>query len=163
MTHPIFLPDEHATLDFANMFSGCLKKFRLSENGLTVYLDGDLGAGKTTFVRGVLRGLGFLGNVKSPTYSLLEEYYLPCGLTVQHFDLYRFSSPEEWTDAGFDDLDTHAIRLIEWADKGGDYPPPADMTIAFVMQNTGRMVTITALSDLGKDLFSQWQISLGEN
>ena len=161
--NPIFLPNEQATLDFANVFSGCLKKFRLPENGLTIYLDGDLGAGKTTFVRGVLRGLGFLGNVKSPTYSLLEEYHLPCDLTVQHFDLYRFSSPEEWTDAGFDDLDTHAIRLIEWADKGGDFVPPADMDIRFTVQNTGRMVTINALSNLGKDLFSQWHISLGEN
>ncbi|MBO7554659.1 MAG: tRNA (adenosine(37)-N6)-threonylcarbamoyltransferase complex ATPase subunit type 1 TsaE, partial [Neisseriaceae bacterium] len=85
--NPIFLADEQATLDFANVFSGCLNKFRLPENGLTVYLDGDLGAGKTCFTRGLLHALGFLGNVKSPTYSLLEEYYLPCDLTVQHFDL----------------------------------------------------------------------------
>ena len=108
-------------------------------------------------MRGFLRGLGFLGNVKSPTYSLLEEYHLPCELTVQHFDLYRFSSPEEWTDAGFDDLDANAIRLIEWADKGGDFVPPADLDITFTVQNMGRMVTITALSDLGKDFLGQWQ------
>ena len=153
----IFLPHEQATLDFANVFSGCLKKFRLPENGLTVYLDGDLGAGKTTFVRGLLHALGFVGNVKSPTYSLLEEYHLPCDLTVQHFDLYRFSSPEEWTDAGFDDLDKNAIRLIEWADKGAGFAPPADLTLALTVQNLGRMVTITALSDLGKDFLKEWQ------
>ena len=139
------------------MFSGCLKKFRLPESGLTVYLDGDLGAGKTTFVRGLLHALGFVGNVKSPTYSLLVEYHLPCDLTVQHFDLYRFSSPEEWTDAGFDDLDKNAIRLIEWADKGAGFAPPADLTLALTVQNLGRMVTITALSDLGKDFLRQWQ------
>ena len=70
---------------------------------------------------------------------------------------------EKLLDAGFDDLDANAIRLIEWADKGGDFVPPADMNIRFTVQNTGRMVTINALSNLGKDLFSQWHISLGEN
>ena len=164
MTNPVFLADEKATHSFATMFSGCLKEFGLPESGFTIYLDGDLGAGKTTFTRALLHALGFSGHVKSPTYTLLEEYHLSCGIVIQHFDLYRFSSSQEWEDAGFDDcVCTPALRLIEWAEKGDDYPPPADCVIAFCVQDVGRMVTITALSDLGKDLFSQWHISLGEN
>ena len=153
----LFLANEHATLALAEQFSGCLKKFSLPENGLTLYLDGDLGAGKTTFVRGLLRSLGFSGSVKSPTYSLLEEYHLSCGLTIQHFDLYRFSTPEEWADAGFDDLEINAIRLIEWADKGGDFVPPPDIRLALSVEQSGRNAVFTAHTLTGENFLSLWQ------
>ena len=157
MIGPIFLVDESATLNLACQFSGCLKKFRLPESGLTVDLNGDLGAGKTSFVRGLLHSLGFSGSVKSPTYSLLEEYRLSADLIIQHFDLYRFSTPEEWIDAGFDDLAPHAIRLIEWADKGGDYPPPPDIDLNLYVENTGRMACFSAHTATGEDFLSLWQ------
>src|SRR5215207_1246552 len=88
------LPDEAATLALGSAVSHCL------EPGHTIYLRGELGAGKTTLARGVLRGLGFEGRVKSPTYTLVEVYEVS-RLHLHHFDFYRFGDPREWTDAGF--------------------------------------------------------------
>ena len=117
-----FLADEAASLAFAQKLASVLKP------SLTVYLAGDLGAGKTTLTRGLLRAWGFAGTVKSPTYTIVESYELD-GFKVEHFDLYRFQSPEEWLDAGLDELfDDNTIALIEWPQMAAGFVPAADVT-----------------------------------
>ena len=101
-----FLADEAASLAFAQQLAHMLKP------SLTVYLAGDLGAGKTTLTRGLLRAWGFEGTVKSPTYTIVESYELD-GFKVEHFDLYRFQSPEEWLDAGLDAAAALATMAID--------------------------------------------------
>ena len=131
-----FLADEAASLAFAQQLASVLKP------RLVVYLAGDLGAGKTTMTRGLLRAWGFAGTVKSPTYTLVESYELD-GFKVEHFDLYRFQSPEEWLDAGLDELfDEHTIALIEWPQMATGFVPEADVTIQLGVQDAGRLCTI---------------------
>lgn len=149
---PIFLPDEAHTLAFAASWRDILAEAH------TVYLSGNLGAGKTTFARGLLRGMGFGGAVKSPTYSLVESYPFPNGRTVHHFDLYRLHSPEEWDDAGLGELCGGADTcLIEWAQQGGRFVPPADLVFEFYAHGGGRTCRITAASALGKRSLNLWQ------
>lgn len=118
--------------------------------GLAIWLQGNLGAGKTTLVRGLLRGLGYEGKVKSPTYTLVEPYVIS-GLYLYHFDLYRFVDPEEWEAAGFRDyFNAQSVCLIEWPEKAGDLLPPADIEIALEPSGAGRTATLTARTELGK-------------
>jgi tRNA threonylcarbamoyladenosine biosynthesis protein TsaE len=98
----IDLPDEAATLALGALVARGLQP------GLNIYLSGELGTGKTTFVRGLLRELGFDGRVKSPTYALVELYVIS-RLNLYHFDFYRFRDPEEWHEAGFRDLFSPSI------------------------------------------------------
>ncbi|MFZ2628547.1 MAG: tRNA (adenosine(37)-N6)-threonylcarbamoyltransferase complex ATPase subunit type 1 TsaE [Rugosibacter sp.] len=119
------LPDEAATLAFAARlaYSQCLAP------GLVIWLEGDLGAGKTTLVRGLLRALGETGPVKSPTYTLLEVHVVS-GLHLYHFDFYRLNQPEEYLDAGLDDyFSGSGVCLVEWPGKAAPYLPPADLLI----------------------------------
>ena len=101
---------------------------RLAVGGV-VYLSGDLGVGKTTLVRGLLRAMGYEGRVKSPSYGLIESYELE-GLSVHHLDLYRLGHPEEIEYLGIADLlDTNSLLLVEWAEKGRGYLPPPTLCI----------------------------------
>lgn len=151
MHYTQILNNEEATLDLGRQAASIFKA------PLTVYLQGDLGCGKTTFTRGFLRGLGFEGAVKSPTYAIVETYHLDV-FQVNHFDLYRFASPEEWHDAGLDDLFVdNCINFIEWPLLGGEYVPKADLLMTFSMQGEGRMCTIEAVSELSKQSISLWQ------
>ena len=143
-----FLADEAASLAFAQKLASVLKP------SLTVYLAGDLGAGKTTLTRGLLRAWGFEGTVKSPTYTIVESYELD-GFKVEHFDLYRFQSPEEWLDAGLDELfDDNTIALIEWPQMATGFVPAADVTIALSVQDAGRLCTIIPHTELAQKMLS---------
>ena len=94
-----------------------------------IELVGPLGAGKTTFVRHLLRALGVQGRVKSPTYTVVEPYELP-GLDISHFDFYRFNDPREWIDAGFrDTYSKPGLKLAEWPDKAAGLLPTPDLRV----------------------------------
>jgi tRNA threonylcarbamoyladenosine biosynthesis protein TsaE len=122
--------------------------------GMVIWLEGELGAGKTTLVRGLLRSSGESGPVKSPTYTLVEVHVVS-GLNFYHFDFYRFNQAEEYLDAGLDEyFSGNGICLVEWPDKAAPYLPAADMRIelrvAFAAAGGGRTVCITAASDKGR-------------
>jgi tRNA threonylcarbamoyladenosine biosynthesis protein TsaE len=118
---------------------------------LRIALRGDLGTGKTTWVRAMLRGLGYAGRVPSPTYTLLEHYTLP-GLTVAHFDLYRLAAAEELENLGFRDwlAEPAAWLLVEWPERGGDLADRCDVELEFrILGPRARRVTVTAHSETG--------------
>ena len=145
-----FLADEAATLDLGAAWSSRLNA------PLVIYLEGDLGAGKTTLTRGILRGLGHQGAVKSPTYAIVESYPLEA-FTLHHFDLYRFASPEEWEDAGLDDLfSPDSVCIIEWPQQGGAFTPPADITVSLNHAAQGRACTATAHTANGQKSLEAW-------
>ena len=124
--------------------------------GLAIYLHGDLGAGKTTFVRHLLRALGVQGRIKSPTYAIVEPHELPDwpDLGVWHFDFYRFGDPREWEDAGFRDLfASPGLKLVEWPDKAAGLLPQPDLALTLDLQTDGRrQVTWQAASPDGRQL-----------
>ncbi len=122
-----------------------------------IELRGDLGAGKTTLVRHLLRALGVQGRIKSPTYAVVESYELP-GLAVWHFDFYRFNDPQEWEDAGFRDIfASPGLKLAEWPDKAAGHLPLADLVVQLAMlDDTARQVTLTAQTPNGLALIHQY-------
>lgn len=118
--------------------------------GLVIYLHGDLGAGKTTLVRALVRALGHTGRIKSPTYTLLEQYEAG-GLHLRHFDLYRFQDEEEWEAAGFrDEFDGRNVCLVEWPEKAQGSIPPADLEIMFEILPSGRNITLRSNTEPGR-------------
>ncbi len=123
---------------------------------MVIYLQGDLGAGKTTLVRGILNALGYSGRVKSPTYTLLEPYQVGAW-QLRHFDLYRLHSPEEWQEAGFDDeFNGNSIFLIEWPAQATGHLPAADLEVEFDILTEGRVVNIHAHSRTGVRCLKQF-------
>ena len=105
-----------------------------------IFLEGEMGAGKTTLARGILRGLGFNGHVKSPTYTLVEPYEF-AAIHVYHFDFYRIRDPEELEYIGLDDLlGERAIKLIEWPEKALGRLPPPQRVIRISVQGAGRVI-----------------------
>ncbi|MBU4612908.1 tRNA (adenosine(37)-N6)-threonylcarbamoyltransferase complex ATPase subunit type 1 TsaE [Achromobacter sp. GG226] len=142
------LPDEAATESLAQRIAPLVR------HGGRIHLAGDLGAGKTTFARALLRACGISGRIKSPTFALVEVYELS-NLYFYHFDFYRFTDPREWLDAGFRDaLRDDALVLIEWAEKAGEALPPPDMEIALDVDGDGRLATLTASSERGRSWLS---------
>jgi len=137
------LADEAATLRLGAKLAVCLTP------GMRVYLRGELGSGKTTLMRGLLRRLGIRGGVKSPSYSLVELYVIS-RLHLYHFDFYRFVDSSEFADAGLADyFSSDGICLVEWPERAGAALPPADLEIQFAYKGAARAVSIRALSERG--------------
>jgi tRNA threonylcarbamoyladenosine biosynthesis protein TsaE len=147
----IVWPDGAATAVFAQ----ALARQPAIDDAL-IELQGDLGAGKTTFVRHLLGALGVQGRIKSPTYAVVEPYTLATGANIWHFDFFRFNDPREWEEAGFRDIfASPGLKLVEWPDKAGDHLPPPDLLIAIdVLPDESRAVTLTARSAIGEALLS---------
>jgi len=147
-TREYLWPDEAACEAFAQrlslqpaLFNACIE------------LHGALGAGKTTFVRHLLRALGVSGRIKSPSYAVLESYELPQGV-ASHFDFYRFSDPREWEDAGFREIFTSpGLKLCEWPEKAeGVLPEPELSVFIETVADDARRVRIEARTAIGQAL-----------
>lgn len=132
---------------------------RALQPGLTIYLHGDLGAGKTALTRAMLHALGHEGHVKSPTYTLAEPYAITlAGQTVNviHFDLYRMASAEEFLDAGFREyFNLQTICVIEWPEKAEAVLPPPDLSISLAVAGEGRDVELQPLSEQGVECLNR--------
>lgn len=126
-----------------------------------IEMQGDLGAGKTTFARYLLRALGVSGRIKSPSYAVVEPHEAP-NLTAWHFDFYRFSDPREWEDAGLRDLfGAEGLKLVEWPQKAAGLLPTPDLRLHFFLPEcpdarteTARQVQAQALTPLGRELLA---------
>ncbi len=140
------LPDEAATLACGTALAPLLTQ------GMVVYLDGDLGSGKTALVRALLRACGYSGPVKSPTYSLVEVYVIS-RLYLYHFDFYRFNEPEEFVGAGLDEyFRDDSVCLVEWPDKARLYLPQPSLVISFALHaddESARTLTLSACDERG--------------
>ena len=143
MTQQYFIDNEQQQLAFG------AKLAKAVSQGMVIYLEGDLGAGKTTLTRGFLQGLGYKGNVKSPTYTLVENYEFE-SLMVYHFDLYRLQDPEELELLGIRDyFNAQSIVLVEWPSKGQPLLATPDLSINIEVLAQGRAVSLTAHSAKG--------------
>ena len=157
LDHPLIVKnivwqDEAATLAFAQG----LARQPAIQNSL-IELQGDLGAGKTTFVRHLLGSLGVEGRIKSPTYAVVEPYTLaPSGLNIWHFDFFRFNDPREWEEAGFRDIFASCVlKLVEWPEKAGGHLPKPDLLISLeVLPDESRAVSLTAHTATGSALLA---------
>lgn len=156
------LPDEAATIALGGELASALSP------GLVIWLNGDLGAGKTTLTRAMLRALGYAEAVKSPTYALVEVYAVS-NLYLHHFDFYRFNEPEEFEDAGLGEyFQKNAVCLIEWPEKAIPYVPAPDLVADFqflppmqglsgLNELAGRQIKWRAYSELGRQCLSTLQ------
>ena len=147
--------DEEAMLHLAGQLAVALTT-RANNSGCIIYLEGNLGAGKTTFSRGFIRGLGHHGAVRSPTFTLVEPYQLG-DLSVYHFDLYRLIEPDELDYIGVRDyFSGDSLCLIEWADQGRGFIPDADLHIQ-IDRNTAnsRDIIFSACDDEAASIINQ--------
>jgi len=150
----LILTDTDATVSLGNNLA---KSIQQLEHGLTAYLNGDLGAGKTTLTRGFVQGMGHQGNVKSPTYTLVEPYDLG-EWQVYHFDLYRLADPEELEYMGIRDyFSDKSCAFIEWPEKGYGILQGADLIINLAYSGEQRQVNILAETAKGQQVLLQLQ------
>jgi len=145
-----FLPDDAATGAFATDLATALPG---SIGGLTLLLRGELGAGKSTFARALVRALGHAGPVPSPTYTLVEPYDVPAG-TIYHIDLYRVSDEEELRYLGWSELD-EGFRIVEWPDRAPGIAADADLLLTLDYREPGRQADLEALSAAGAEILAR--------
>lgn len=155
----VTLPNEDAQVTFGETLG------RVLQGRGRVYLEGDLGAGKTTLTRGVLRAYGYQGAVKSPTYTLIEPYELN-DQRLYHLDLYRLGDPEELEFIGGRDvLDDEALCLIEWPSRGEGWLPEGDLRIHLSVADIGRLASVSAETERGQQWLSAlekaWESPIG--
>lgn len=140
----LYLADEDAMVALGTRIA------QVTQGHGIVFLDGDLGAGKTTLSRGIIRGLGHVGSVKSPTFTLVEPYEIG-EIRAFHFDLYRLVDPEELEYLGIRDyLEDDALCLIEWPQKGAGFLPKPDLTITISPHDSGRSLSLLPQSPRGE-------------
>lgn len=148
-----FLPDEAATIAIGSGLADVVKNATVQQV-LVVYLNGDLGAGKTTLTRGFVRGMGHVGNVKSPTYTLVEPYEL-AKWRIFHFDLYRLADAEELEYMGIRDyFNNDCCCFIEWPEKGVGLLAKADLIINMAYQDEQRIINLQAGSVYGEQVIT---------
>ncbi|MCP1726207.1 tRNA threonylcarbamoyladenosine biosynthesis protein TsaE [Natronospira proteinivora] len=151
------LPDESAS----QYFGAALARAMMDSDpraGAVIWLQGDLGAGKTFLVRALLRALGETGPVRSPTYTLMEPYEL-AGRCIWHMDLYRLADPEELEFLGIRELDeSDQFLLVEWPERGRDYLPAPDLKLQMQHRDAGRAVAATASSPRGQQLLDRLRV-----
>ena len=152
----IFLADEAGTEALGRALAQAVMTIG---KGATVFLHGNLGMGKTTMSRGVMRGMGHSGAVKSPTYTIVEPYDHLKPM-VYHFDLYRLGDPEELEYLGIRDyFDSSSLCLIEWAERGEGVLPLPDLRVELEPEGEGRMATLRAQTRLGKECLDTLRVS----
>ncbi len=157
---------EDQTRAFAQALAQQVKKQVQSagpELNASIHLRGDLGAGKTTLVRYLLKALGVEGRIKSPTYAVVEPYTVSSPdaqalkpINIWHFDFYRFNDPDEWEEAGFREIfASPGLKLVEWPEKAGQHLPTADVTLAIELTHADeRRVSVQALTQAGARLLN---------
>jgi tRNA threonylcarbamoyladenosine biosynthesis protein TsaE len=145
------LPNEASTLRLGEALAAG------TAPGTVLFISGDLGAGKTTLVRGLLRALGYAGRAKSPTYALVEPYELS-RLHLYHFDFYRFKDRSEWLNSGFrEHFNPDSLCVVEWPEKAGDLLSPPDLHITLDFDGPARLARLEALSASGRSWLSSLQ------
>ncbi|MCU0990190.1 MAG: tRNA (adenosine(37)-N6)-threonylcarbamoyltransferase complex ATPase subunit type 1 TsaE [Xanthomonadales bacterium] len=150
------LPDEAATQRLGQILAPAVRP------GMVIYLEGDLGAGKTTLVRALIQALGHQGPVRSPTYSLVEVYVVS-SLYLYHFDFYRFESPEEFLDAGLDEyFSDNTVCLVEWPERALGYVPAPDLRLRLEHAGSGRFLEAVAESQEGQQCIRAINTAAGD-
>ena len=140
----LHLADEAATAALGARLAACRPARAV------VHLDGDLGAGKSTLARALLRALGVTGTIRSPTYTLIERYTVSGG-EAAHLDLYRLADAAELDFLGLDELqESAALWLVEWPERGAGALPPADLVVALAVDDDRRVAALTATSEAGR-------------
>ena len=162
------LPDAQATQALGTALARALfaQRDAVAQRGFALGLDGDLGAGKTTLVRALLRAAGVTGSVKSPSYALLEPYDAG-GFAFYHFDFYRFKQPREFVEGGFSEyFGAGGICLVEWPDQAGEYLPPLDLRVqiqtAASAESDGRSALLLSLTPLAQEIADSCRKGLAE-
>ena len=154
----LLLPNELATAGLAQQLAASLIQHRIGLNAC-ITLDGELGVGKTTFVRHLLQALGVTGRVKSPTYAVVEPYEVGAG-SIWHFDFYRFTDPQEWEDAGFRDIFASlGLKLCEWPTHAQGMLPMPDIAMHISVDNEDqRLIALKSHTALGSALLTRLEM-----
>lgn len=165
-SHSVYLPDAEHTRAAGYALGQALTRYQVAQP-LVIALNGELGAGKTTFVGGLLNALGYIGTVRSPTYTLIEPYEFSCDsdvLTVFHLDLYRLTDPAQLEELGFRDLlQPNAVLLIEWAERAGNALAEPDLAInlAYTTATAGRDLMLVPTTAVAAQLIHSMHDYLG--
>ncbi|HXW65501.1 MAG TPA: tRNA (adenosine(37)-N6)-threonylcarbamoyltransferase complex ATPase subunit type 1 TsaE [Burkholderiaceae bacterium] len=156
-TLALILADEQATTALGAAIARSLSTMTgaIEQAGMSIAIAGELGSGKTSLVRALLRHFGITGSVKSPTFALLEPYEVS-RLHLYHFDFYRFKNPHEFVESGFSELfQPGSICLVEWPERAGEYLPVADLSIRLTVLESERSAVIGAKTTIGERCLEQ--------